>query len=319
MPPKPQGDRAMTGAERVRRHRERVRAANPVKTDRQKLLVALERIRELEAGLAASRPAQAKPGGGEGDLVKAREEIAALRKQLAEAKAARPASKPAPVSNKAEPAMTLEMISTKTGREQAEIFMRQYSKRTEAEIKARLHAEYQDWMEDLLVDYRAKEKHYNLISGRWKGLMKKPLFNKFRMAVHPDSYRNLSTEDRNELSQAWEGLKKVMLKAEDAPTGPSDAATDGSRVAETQSRISGATGAGAGREEARTQMSFHPRGAPGGLVASVASRNHLLTNSALTRSRGSAARDSNPFDALLHQPTDTAARCHTTPFGLLVI
>ena len=62
MPRHPLGEKAMTAAERQRKRREQLRKENPVLTDRQKLLAALGRVRELEAALAAkpvSKPAKA--------------------------------------------------------------------------------------------------------------------------------------------------------------------------------------------------------------------------------------------------------------------
>jgi hypothetical protein len=138
--------------------------------------------------------------------------------------APQPAAKPAS-SPQAEPVMTLDMISSKSGREQAEIFMRQFAKRTEAEIKYRVHVENQEWLKRLLEDYRTKEKHYDIISGRWKGLLKKADYNKLRFAVHPDTYKSVSTDDRNRAAQLLEELKPVLLKAEDAPTKLSDLPT----------------------------------------------------------------------------------------------
>ena len=58
-----------------------------------------------------------------------------------------------------------------------------------------------------------------MISQR-EGLLSKAKFNKIRMALHPDTYKNVSQEDRNRAAQTWEELKKVILKEEDAPTKP---------------------------------------------------------------------------------------------------
>ena len=66
MPRKPIGDEAMTATERVRRYRERQRAARPEAglTDRQKLAQAQAEIGRLRQQLAAAVLSQARIGGG---------------------------------------------------------------------------------------------------------------------------------------------------------------------------------------------------------------------------------------------------------------
>ena len=84
-------------------------------------------------------------------------------------------AKPAPAP-KGEPVMTLDMISTKSGREQAAVFMRQQAKKMqqkEAEIREQMRVEFSNWFAELTAKYREKEEHYDLISSRWKGLMKR--------------------------------------------------------------------------------------------------------------------------------------------------
>jgi hypothetical protein len=88
------------------RYRDREPLAQELTEAHQENIRLDRRLKELEAKLARRKPAPASS------------EIDALRQQLAAAKA-----KPAPAA-KGEPAMTLEMISTKSGREQAEIFIR---------------------------------------------------------------------------------------------------------------------------------------------------------------------------------------------------
>jgi GTP1/Obg family GTP-binding protein len=98
MPRRPLGEKAMTAAERQRKRREQLRKENPVLTDRQKLLAAQQRVRVLEAALAAkpaSKPARPAPASEElrqlhGKLLEAKFESDHLREQLAKAKAAEP-------------------------------------------------------------------------------------------------------------------------------------------------------------------------------------------------------------------------------------
>src|SRR4051794_21484137 len=66
-------------------------------------------------------------------------EIDALRKRVRELETA--------LGAKPQPAMTLDMISTKTGREQAEIFMRQQAKRFDEEVRKRFQADVAAWIE----------------------------------------------------------------------------------------------------------------------------------------------------------------------------
>jgi hypothetical protein len=189
MPRKPIGEVAMSGAERLRRYRERQRAEQGLGlTDRQKLNEAqreIERLRQAankpaelaeaqaeinrlrEQLAAAPREAPAKPAPAAKAAPSQEKEIAALRAEIERLRTAKPAAKPSAQDAQAG-TMTLDMISTRTGREQAELFMRQYAKRTEAEIRQRLHAEYQEWLEKRLTDYREKERHYNIIIARRK-------------------------------------------------------------------------------------------------------------------------------------------------------
>ncbi len=135
--------------------------------------------------------------------------------------------------------MTLDMISTKTGREQAEVFMRQYARRMEGEIRQRVLAEVATWqahIDELL------EQADRTIKSR-EGFLKKVTFNKIRMALHPDTYRNLSMEQRNAATQAWEELKTVLLAEEDSPTPPHVSMEEMMRRREEVRRANSASGA----------------------------------------------------------------------------
>lgn len=128
-----------------------------------------------------------------------------------------PTAKPAAASQQAEPEITLDMISTKTGREQAETFMRQYEKQMkqkEAEIKERLRVEFVEWFANLTAEYREKEKHYDLVSGRHKGFMTKADYTNIMFCIHPDTEHSRSDKQRNAAQQLWKKLEKVMVKAE---------------------------------------------------------------------------------------------------------
>ena len=80
------------------------------------------------------------------ELAEARKGIAALRKQLAEARGGRAGT------------MTLDMISTKTGRQQAEVLMRQQAGRYEWDIRQRVQAEIAAWRERMLPEYNERLK-----------------------------------------------------------------------------------------------------------------------------------------------------------------
>ena len=113
--------------------------------------------------------------------------------------------------------MTLDMISTKTGREQAEVFMRQYEKKMrqrEAEIREEVHVDFVDHFADLTAKYREKEKHYDLISGRHKGFMTKVDYTNIMFCIHPDTEHSRSDKQRNAAQQLRKELEKVMVKAE---------------------------------------------------------------------------------------------------------
>ena len=116
----------MTDTERTRKRRERLRQERGPQSP----AAIIDALRKENAALRRQQATKDEPAAApkatdadrrklESELLKVRLENDRLREQL---------------SAKAEPAtMSLDMISTKTGREQAEVFMRQYAKRTEAE------------------------------------------------------------------------------------------------------------------------------------------------------------------------------------------
>ena len=80
MPPKPQGDRAMTSTERVHKFREKQRAAQGIgPTDRQKLNEALREIERLTKALAAK--AHHEPAKAATDPIKGEEHFSEKSKQ----------------------------------------------------------------------------------------------------------------------------------------------------------------------------------------------------------------------------------------------
>jgi transposase/phage anti-repressor protein len=104
--------------------------------------------------------------------------------------------------------------------------IKQARRELEHEIRQQLQAEYQKWLVDILVDYREKEKHYDIVIAQRKGFMKRAQFARFRFALHPDTYKNVDVAERNELVAAWERLKIIMLDEKEAPaTGQSLPAT----------------------------------------------------------------------------------------------
>jgi ParB-like nuclease domain len=121
----------------------------------------------------------------------------------------------------AEPSMTLDMISTKTGREQAEAFMRQHAKKMEAamrqkeaEIREQSRVEHVEWFANLTAEYRKKEEHYEIVSGRWQGLITKADYNNIMFCIHPDQYMNRTDAQRNAAQMLWHKLESKMVKAE---------------------------------------------------------------------------------------------------------
>ena len=64
-----------------------------------------------------------------------------------------------------------------TAQQKFDVALRQARRRLEAEITQRCRAEYRKLLEDVLVDYREKEKHYNIIIAQHKGLMDKTTYN----------------------------------------------------------------------------------------------------------------------------------------------
>ncbi|TYL84506.1 hypothetical protein FXB40_44715 [Bradyrhizobium rifense] len=137
-------------------------------------------------------------------------EVNALRKRVRELEAA--------LGAKPKPAMTLDMISTKTGREQAEIFMRQQEKRFEGEIRRRVQAEVAAWMEQMLPEYKKRLEESDRVIKTRKGFMKKALFNKFRFAIHEDTYSHRSAKERAELCQWLEEHETVLVAEDEKPT-----------------------------------------------------------------------------------------------------
>jgi hypothetical protein len=169
LPRKPIGDVAMTSTERVHRYRERQRAKRgPALTDREK-------------------------------LNQARAEIGRLRKRVEELEF-KPAAK-ATSAPKGEAAMTLDMIGTKTGREQAEIFMRQQAKSFEATVNAEVRRRIDtadDYTRNRLRECERQLLQFERQRGK-RGVFSKRQFKQMQILCHPDN--SASPELRGELLQ----------------------------------------------------------------------------------------------------------------------
>lgn len=95
--------------------------------------------------------------------------------------------------------------------------IKQERRKLEIEIKQQMHVEYQKWLADLMVSFREKEKHYNIVVSQRKGFMKRSMFARFRFALHPDTYKSVDAAERNGLVDTWEKMKIIMLDEKEAP------------------------------------------------------------------------------------------------------
>lgn len=104
-----------------------------------------------------------------------------------------------------------------TAQQKYDAAIKQAKLKLETEIRQQMQAEFQKRLADVLVDYREKEKHYNIVIARRKGFMKRAMFARFRFALHPDTYKSVDAAERNELVAALEAIKIIMLDEKEAP------------------------------------------------------------------------------------------------------
>ena len=201
---RPIGDQAMTIAERLRRWRERKRQERgPVQ------------VKPTSAEARQERGAD-KPTSE--DIDRLRQENDRLSKRITVLEAAT-ASAPRAQGGQAEPAMTLDMIATKTGREQAEAFIRQYRRKLDAEFVRRVMDGIRQRMDEIVLPHWRKkiEDAQNLYAKR-RGLMDKVTFNTIKRALHPDSRNSISDGKLGEAFDTFMGLEKYLLNEANSPT-----------------------------------------------------------------------------------------------------
>jgi len=121
----------------------------------------------------------------------------------------------------AEPEIDRAILSM-TAQQKFDVALRQARRRLEAEITQRCRAEYRKLLEDVLVDYREKEKHYNIIIAQHKGLMDKTTYNLIWSCLHSDSRKSVTDERLNRAFNVWTNLEKAIVSAKESGTKYTD-------------------------------------------------------------------------------------------------
>lgn len=188
---KPRGERALTGAERTRFYRERLRQQQP-----------------------ATKP---EPTPSSQELAALRKHVAALEQESAALKAPKAAQ---PVTNR-EPAPIDANTLPGSAQQKLEAAIWQHKKNLDRELERRVHEESAKlramWNEIHLPNYRKKLAEAERAIKARKGVMNRATFKIFLTCLHPDSRKSLSDERMGEAFRLLNDLEPVLVK-EEAPT-----------------------------------------------------------------------------------------------------
>jgi hypothetical protein len=186
----------------------------------------LDRAREIVRPLiAAGQPTPARPLGVQHGISHVHFEtaIAVERVRLETLQTEIPTIDPA----------TLSM----TAQQRLAAAIRQAEQRIEAEVTQRLRAESRERLDALLTDYRRKERHYNLIIARHRGLISRADFRLIWSCLHADSRHSASDEKLNRAFNIWAGLEQVILSTADSGVTFSDIPTTAAGMEQRRQQV----------------------------------------------------------------------------------
>jgi len=113
-----------------------------------------------------------------------------------------------------EPPIDVATLS-KSAQEKLAIMVKRERQKLEVEIRRELHVEYQKWLADLLVGYRKKEAHHNIIIAQHRGVLTTAEYNLLWSCLHPDSRKSTSEEKLHKAFQLFTKLEKLMVEVKD--------------------------------------------------------------------------------------------------------
>jgi hypothetical protein len=171
----PIGRKAMTGAERIRRFREKHRVVKTV-----------------------TKPVTKLDGADAGKVAALEAKIVVLEGLLADAR-----------NQGGDPA-----VLSKSGRERLDAAIRHHKKRLDREFSWRLHEESVRWMEEMRIPSMEKEwKHVIKMLENRRGHLTRAQFNLIRACIHPDA--NMTEKKRNEAFNMISNLELLLVKDSD--------------------------------------------------------------------------------------------------------
>ena len=189
----PIGKQAMSAAERQRRHREKFRDSEPItKPSEAKAFRDSEPVTKPTTKTA---PLEARIRELEAELAKFRDSVTVTKSS----------AKPVEIDLSEAP---------KTWRQKFEAAERRRQKEFDLLVEQRAQEIWRERIADYLPELQARQKKYNEIINRHKGIWPRPVFLKILKCLHTDTARNVSDKMLDEAFIALKEREHVLVARE---------------------------------------------------------------------------------------------------------
>jgi hypothetical protein len=204
MPRHPDGDKAMTGAERLRRFRERQRKERG-QPDDPSPGATIDALRKENVALRRQL-ADAAPAASHQELIEARAEIERLRAGKVDQKAL------------ATLKYDFEVRARKLENEYIARMEKQARDSVTVQISDDVQTEVNRWLEVLLPELHKERSKARRAVAKRKHVVTKAAFNKLLSAVHSDTGRHATAKERDAATRTLITLKPHVMAEADEPT-----------------------------------------------------------------------------------------------------